>query len=207
MYTYIYIPLRIMLLFARSQVDGELVSAQNVLSALVGSDQVGSIVELKIKDMNDSVSIVCLRRADARQIAAKRRLFKSNPALKDLIDAVKKEAKDTGFLVGLDGRPLTVRKPHAALNTRLQSTGAILCKRWVVRTKIEMDRLKFQYRDDWRYLTWPHDETQSAARTREVAEALADAAKRMTQEAGEFYGFRCPLAGDAMIGRSWAECH
>lgn len=71
----IYIQLRIMLVLARSQVDGELVSAQNVLSALVGSDHVGSIVELKIKDMNESVSIVRLRRADARQIAAKRRLF------------------------------------------------------------------------------------------------------------------------------------
>ena len=78
MYTYIYIPLRIMLyhvVVCRSQVDGELVSAQNVLSALVGGDQVGSMVELQIKDMNESVSIVSLRRADARQIAAKRRLF------------------------------------------------------------------------------------------------------------------------------------
>lgn len=37
------------------------------------------------------------------------------------------------YLIGLDGRKLHVRSPHSALNTLLQSAGALACKLWVVK--------------------------------------------------------------------------
>jgi DNA polymerase I len=37
-----------------------------------------------------------------------------------------------GHLPGLDGRRVWVRSEHAALNTLLQSAGAIIAKQWLV---------------------------------------------------------------------------
>lgn len=48
--------------------------------------------------------------------------------LKDLKNAVKAEAEKYGFIIGLDGRKLHIRKPHAALNQLLQGAEAVLCK-------------------------------------------------------------------------------
>ena len=48
--------------------------------------------------------------------------------LRTLTDRVQREAK-SGFVKGLDGRKLTVRSAHAALNTLLQGAGAIVMKK------------------------------------------------------------------------------
>jgi DNA polymerase-1 len=45
---------------------------------------------------------------------------------------VKKKTKEHGYLVLLDGRRTYVRHEHAALNSLLQSAGAIICKRWII---------------------------------------------------------------------------
>src|SRR3546814_2016536 len=52
------------------------------------------------------------------------------PALAKLIKAVKAAAKK-GWLKGLDGRKIPVRSEHAALNSLLQSAGAVICKQWI----------------------------------------------------------------------------
>jgi hypothetical protein len=55
------------------------------------------------------------------------RIMKGLKPLGDCIERITKQA-EKGFLVGLDGRKLTVRSTHSALNLKLQSTGAILMK-------------------------------------------------------------------------------
>jgi DNA polymerase I-like protein with 3'-5' exonuclease and polymerase domains len=64
----------------------------------------------------------------------KDRFLAEVPALGALKAAVSKAAKTKHQLIGLDGRVLHVRSEHAALNTLLQSAGAILCKEWIVST-------------------------------------------------------------------------
>ena len=61
----------------------------------------------------------------------KKEFLSKIPALRQLRDAVQKKA-EKGFITGLDGRKVPVRSNHAALNTLLQSAGAIICKRWIV---------------------------------------------------------------------------
>ncbi|MGC8200996.1 hypothetical protein, partial [Salmonella enterica] len=39
------------------------------------------------------------------------------------------------WIKGLDGRKVHVRSPHAALNTLLQSAGALICKLWIIKTE------------------------------------------------------------------------
>jgi DNA polymerase I-like protein with 3'-5' exonuclease and polymerase domains len=130
------------------------------------------------------------------------------PAMGELTKAVKARAK-TGYLTGLDGRQLHVRSEHSALNTLLQSAGALLCKKWIV---LMDKRLKERgYRHGWdgdfAFLAWVHDELQIAARSPELANEIGELSDLCAREAGEFFKFRIALNADFKVGANWAECH
>lgn len=62
-------------------------------------------------------------------------------------------------IVGLDGRPVYVRSPHSALNTLLQSAGALICKAWVVETERmlrEEEGFKHGWDGDFALMAWVH---------------------------------------------------
>jgi len=134
--------------------------------------------------------------------------LRKTPALKRLIEAVKESAK-RGYLVGLDKRHLHVRSSHAALNTLLQSAGALLCKQWLILLEedLQAQGLKHGWDGDYAMVAWVHDEVQIACRTPEIAEQIAKTAEACVVKAGEAFSFRCPLAGESKIGRTWAETH
>lgn len=113
-----------------------------------------------------------------------------------------------GFLTALDGGVLPVRSEHSALNTLLQSAGAILCKRWVVEAfdAFLARGWKHGWDGDFVFLGWIHDEVQIAVR-HAIKEEAARIVIECAEAAGKPYGFRVPLAGAYKIGRNWAECH
>ncbi|MCO7225755.1 DNA polymerase [Pleionea sp. CnH1-48] len=138
----------------------------------------------------------------------KTKFFNSVPALKYLKDAVAKAAK-RGFIVGLDGRPVYIRSAHAALNTLLQSAGALICKAWIVeleRLAIEAG-LKHGWHGNFAYCAWVHDELQIACKTKEVAEHLSKLSQDAIRNVEKMFSFKCPLATDSNIGKSWYETH
>ena len=149
----------------------------------------------------------------------KSRFLKQTPALATLIDKVSKAA-ESGFLKGLDGRNVFVRSQHAALNTLLQSAGALISKRWLV--EIENGLIEADLMDTVSLVAWVHDEVQlevtindshksghcgcalpSEGRACCVGRLVRDAARR----AGEFFNFRIPIDAEATIGNSWADTH
>ncbi len=138
----------------------------------------------------------------------KKKFLKSLPALGKLVEAVKESAKK-GYLKGLDGRHLHVRSTHAALNTLLQSAGALVCKKWLVILEEELKArgLKHGWDGDYAFCGWIHDEVQIACRTPEVAELVAQLAPECVTKAGAFFNFRCPLAGEAKVGKNWSATH
>ncbi|WP_337430029.1 DNA polymerase, partial [Desulfovibrio sp.] len=77
-------------------------------------------------------SIVEPYAAPARQAQVGKRLkakfFRAIPAIKRLIDDVQSTVASRPYLYGIDGRRLHVRSKHSALNTLLQSAGAVLVK-------------------------------------------------------------------------------
>ena len=131
------------------------------------------------------------------------------PALKHLKDAVQLKAKTDHCLRGLDGRIVHIRSAHSALNTLLQSAGALVCKQWVVLVEAELQRrgLKHGWDGDYALCAWSHDEIQVACRTQEVADIVKEVAVAMTTTAGEIFNFRCRLGGEAKQGTTWAETH
>ena len=61
-------------------------------------------------------------------------------------------------IVGLDGRPVYVRSAHSALNTVLQSAGALICKLWMVRWEENMRKAGYKHGWDGDFccMAWVH---------------------------------------------------
>lgn len=107
-----------------------------------------------------------------------------------------------GWLPGLDGRKLWVRSEHSALNTLLQSAGAIIAKQWIVNFSEELKRKKIPYK----LVAWVHDEVQIEAAEKyaeEIKQIVIDAAAK----AGVDLSFRCPVAAEGKYGINWFDTH
>jgi DNA polymerase I-like protein with 3'-5' exonuclease and polymerase domains len=107
-----------------------------------------------------------------------------------------------GHLPALDGRRVWVRSEHAALNTLLQSAGAIVAKQWL----IESTRLLQEKGINAKLLAFVHDETQWEVRE-DQAEEAARLIEQAATKAGEALGFRCPVDAEGKVGNNWRECH
>lgn len=137
------------------------------------------------------------------------RFLKGLPALAKLKARVG-QAVAKGFIKGLDGRHLNIRSEHAALNTLLQSAGAILCKRWIVDidNSLRARGLRHGWDGDYAFCAWVHDEVQIAVREgKGLEDVIGETAQRCAVAAGEAFNFRCPLASEWKHGRNWAETH
>ena len=138
--------------------------------------------------------------ADGKRL--RENFLKANPAFAALLRAVKNTVDAKGHLTGLDGRKLYIRSEHAALNTLLQSAGALICKKWVqlIDTKIREQDIPAVI------CGWVHDEVQ--LRVRKGAEQnVCNIATRCAEEAGEHFKFTIPITAEATVGRNWSETH
>lgn len=134
--------------------------------------------------------------------AIKTKFLKKLPALKYLRDAVAKAADERGFVKGLDGRIIPIRHSHAALNTLLQSCGAIICKTWYVFICRALEKAKL----DARVVAFIHDEVQVVVKKGQEDEAGRVILKCMRDVEGHFK-FRCRLDSEYKYGSNWADTH
>lgn len=131
------------------------------------------------------------------------KLMKGVRGFAQLVDRIKKLAKKRGWLKGLDGRRIYVRSQHAALNTLLQSAGALVMKKaLVLMDTVFAERFPGRYE----FVGNIHDEVQIEA-DKEIADEIGRIAAESIRLAGEYFRFRVPLAGDFAVGDNWAETH
>ena len=137
--------------------------------------------------------------------AIKSKFFKTMPALKKIHDAIARRLKNQSYLTGIDGRRLRIRSPHSALNTLLQSAGAIAMKEatCIFHRKIRNRGWGLM---DVMQVAHIHDEIQFQARM-EIANEVGRIAVQSIQESGKSLGFRCELDGEYKVGANWAETH
>lgn len=140
---------------------------------------------------------------------AKENYFKKNPKLKKLIDDVKQTARERGYLIGLDGRKILIRRDvtgklqiHKAFNALLQTAGAVVMKYSIVL----LDSYIKTYGLHSIKVIDMHDEAQFECLPEEAEEHGKLAVKSIV-EAGKLLGVRCPLDGEYKIGRNWSETH
>ena len=136
----------------------------------------------------------------------RRKFLAAIPGLEPLIDAVKQRIRSHGRLKGLDGRPIMCDSEHKGLNFCLQSSGAILSKRWVVIAQQLLDAAGYAYGDDYRRLAYVHDEQQLSVRP-ELVEPISLILTESAKAAGQYYDFRVPITASACSGDSWAATH
>jgi DNA polymerase-1 len=111
-----------------------------------------------------------------------------------------------GFLRGVDGRVLHVRSAHSALNTLLQSAGAVAVKRATVILHHKCQSLGWVFGKHYANVAHIHDELQLQVKP-DRAEQLGQMAKASIQEAGLFFKFQCPLDGEYRSGVNWSLTH
>lgn len=145
-------------------------------------------------------------------------IMRNLPALGKLVDAVKAKVRKTKQLVGLDGRILHIRSEHAALNTLLQSGGAVAMKKALILLDEDLQAAGFRplspdelgpFAPDalvYEFVANVHDEFQ-AETTPEQAHDFGRRAADAIRRAGEHFGLRCPLAGAFDVGANWAATH
>jgi len=138
-------------------------------------------------------------KANGKQL--RKRFFDNLPAFKTLRDRVEKAAKRT-YLKGLDGRKIFIRYEYAALNSLLQSAGAIVMKKalLILNEKAKKRNL------DFKFVANIHDEWQVEVH-KAHAEYFGKLGKEAIQEAGKYFKLRCPLDGEYKIGNGWDETH
>lgn len=143
----------------------------------------------------------------------KDRFLQQIPALGRLKEAVGIATMTKGYLKGIDGRKLHVRSEHAALNTLLQSAGALVMKMGLVVLDKELQGLGMVPGEHYEFVLNIHDEWQIEALDgfinddTYIPEKVAAVAAWSIAEAGRRFNFKCPLKGNADIGNSWADTH
>ncbi|QDP68286.1 MAG: putative DNA polymerase [Prokaryotic dsDNA virus sp.] len=138
----------------------------------------------------------------------KKRFLAKTPALKKLTEALKyrlEQQSGDKFINGLDGRRIPIRHPHAALNTLLQSAGAIICKKWYA-TIDKKIRERGYKTNDVSIVAFVHDEVQILVK-KGLEDEIGAITKEAIKETELEFNFKCPLDSEYQVGSSWAETH
>lgn len=134
------------------------------------------------------------------------KFLKTLPALGNLVRTVK-SAATKGYIKGLDGRTLKIRSEHAALNTLLQSAGAIVMKYALVESdRLLQHSLGLKPGIDYEFVGNIHDEIQLECLP-DLTEMVGKTIVQAIENSTTHFNFKCPLTGEYKIGDSWAETH
>lgn len=132
----------------------------------------------------------------------KKKFLSKLPALKYLKDAVSQAADKRGWIKGLDGRIIPIRHSHAALNTLLQSAGAIICKTWYVYVAEALEKAGL----DAKIVAFVHDEVQVVVKKGQEDET-GRLIQRAMRDVEDRFKFRCRLDSEYQHGNNWADTH
>jgi DNA polymerase I len=181
--------------------DGDIHTANMLAAGLTDRSQAKTFIYAYLYGAGDEKigSIVGGGRAEGAELKAK--FLENTPALAVLRADVEKQAIK-GNIEGLDGRRLMIRSSHAALNTLLQSAGAIVMKKALTL----LDHYAKLWGIRYRFVGNIHDEIQT-----EVEIGKEDVFGRLAvsciQAAGTHFNLNCPLDGEYKVGKSWASTH
>ena len=187
--------------YTQELLDGDIHTVNQQNAGLPTRDSAKTFIYAFLYGAGDAKigSIVGGSKQEGKRLKAK--FLRNTPALEALRDRVQAAAR-RGWLKGLDGRRISVRSSHAALNTLLQGAGAVVMKQALV----NLDRMARAHNLDFKFVGNIHDEMQTEVR-KEHAEKFGKLAVYAIEKAGQDLGLRCPVTGEYKIGSSWAETH
>ena len=181
--------------------NGDIHTANQLAAGLETRDQAKTFIYAFLYGAGDAKigSIVGGNKRDGKRL--KEKFLANTPALGELRTRVGMAAT-RGYVYGLDRRRITIRSEHAALNSLLQSAGAIVMKKALCL----LDEYAILWGIDYNILGNIHDEIQTEVK-QERAEVFGRLATSCVEAAGLYYKLNCPLAGDYKVGNTWADTH
>jgi DNA polymerase I-like protein with 3'-5' exonuclease and polymerase domains len=181
--------------------NGDIHTTNQKLAGLESRNQAKTFIYALLYGAGDAKLGSVAKQGKARGRELRNAFLDSLPSFKSLVQRVQRESKK-GFLKGLDGRKVAVRSEHAALNTLLQSAGAIVMKEALVL----LDNSIKEMRLDAKFVANVHDEWQIECRA-SVADKVGKLGVEAIIQAGKNLNLNCPLDGDYNIGDGWHETH
>ena len=139
----------------------------------------------------------------------KQKFLTSNPRLAKVIADSKRAAK-RGYLIGLDGRKINLRRDrvtgliqdHKALNTLLQAGGATVMK-WAM---VILDLWVQDANPNIKKVIDMHDEGQAEVPLESISQ-YRFLAEESIRQAGRLLDLNCPLDAESKVGLNWAHTH
>lgn len=128
--------------------------------------------------------------------------WEGNKGVYDLVESLKKQYKQYGCIVGIDGRRIFVRQDYKVLNSLIQTTAGIIWKRWGV---LANQRLREALLNCPQIIAY-HDEYEYECPEIEVPLAIPIITTAAT-DAGRYYRMTVPIAASVKVGMNWAEVH
>ncbi len=187
--------------YTNEVLNGDIHTANQLAAGLETRDQAKTFIYAFLYGAGDAKigSIVGGTAVDGKRL--KEKFLANTPSLGRLRERVG-VASGRGYVLGLDKRRVYVRSAHAALNTLLQSAGAIVMKKALCL----LDEYAILWGIDYNFIGNIHDEIQT-----EVIAGKSDVFGRLAtscmQAAGLYYKLNCPLEGDYKVGNTWADTH
>lgn len=158
--------------------------------------------------------------AEGKRLKAK--FFEGLPALRQLLDKLTKEWKETarqkynpkfnrmeyfdGVIKGLDGRPIKVPSEHMLLVYLLQSDESIMMSKAYCRFHNRMTELGYTFGKEYGTVCFYHDEFTVEC-DKNISKIVAKESEDAIKWAGEYYKIPCPHLGHAKEGKDWYAIH
>ena len=181
--------------------NGDIHTTNQKLAGLESRDQAKTFIYALLYGAGDAKlgTVVGGNRQAGKRL--KQRFFSGLPSFTSLKTRVSREAA-SGFVKTLDGRKLTVRSEHAALNTLLQGGGAVVMKEAVVifNNKLQDKQINAKF------VANVHDEWQLEVKE-DQAELVGELGVQAIREATCSLKLNCPLDGEYNVGDNWYETH
>ena len=136
--------------------------------------------------------------------ALKERFLRELPALAKVKQSVEFQVARNNTVKLVDGRLAPVRSNHAALNTLLQGSGAIVSKYWMILANRNLEK-RFGH-NTVEQVAYVHDELQFSC-PRHIAEEAGKIITDSAIEAGKRLNILMPINAEYKIGSNWSETH
>lgn len=181
--------------------NGDVHTANQHMAGLETRDQAKTFIYALCYGAGDAKIGQIVNGSERDGAMLKQRFMANMPAFARLRAAVSRKAAQ-GYLKAIDGRLIRVRSEHAAMNTLIQGSSAVLMKKWFM----YVDYHLVNKRAKAGVVAMVHDElvVESA---KESVDLASHCVKMSLSHVNQSYGLKCPLDCDIKIGQNWSEIH
>lgn len=188
--------------------EGDVHTANQIAAGLPTRGNAKTFIYGFLYGAGDAKIAEIINGTSAQGKALKEKFLKNTPALKSLREAVASKVKAQGQLKALDGRIIPVRHQHAALNTLLQSAGAIVCKQWDIYFHQLLRQAGYVLGRDYIQHAWVHDELQVGYNPEVLTnDQLLGYSRQAMAMVTTLFKLRVPVDSAGNSGASYAETH